>query len=100
MRISGQFRAVTPLDKPTPSAQPRAEGPKPQRHPLMHHRDREFLPAALEILETPPSPLALAMMAVIGALVATALAWSWFGKLDIYATARGKFVPHGYTKVI
>jgi hemolysin D len=63
-------------------------------------RDRAFLPAALEVIETPASPLAVSMMAVICLFVVAALGWSWFGQLDIYATARGKFVPSGHTKVI
>ncbi len=29
-----------------------------ERRPRLHRRDQEFLPAALEILETPPSPCA------------------------------------------
>jgi hemolysin D len=62
--------------------------------------DREFLPAALEVIETPLSPVAASMIPVICTFVATALAWCWFGRLDVYATARGKFIPSGYTKVV
>jgi hemolysin D len=98
MHIFGRFKAVNPLDESPLSAQRHAL--KRQRLWLIRQPDREFLPAALEVLETPPSPMSLALIAVVCALVATALAWSWFGQLDIYATARGKFVPHGYSKVI
>lgn len=100
MHIFGLFRAANPLDEP---AGVPLLGVKKLRQPqrlLPHHRDRAFLPAALEILETPPSPIAVAMITVICAFVAAALAWSWFGRLDIYATARGKLVPSGHTKVI
>jgi hemolysin D len=62
--------------------------------------DRAFLPAALEIIETPASPVAVAMIGVICAFILAAFAWCWFGRLDVYATARGKFIPTGHTKVI
>jgi len=45
--------------------------------------DREFLPAALELLETPPSPIRVAAIWLICAAFATALAWSYLGWLDI-----------------
>jgi len=63
-------------------------------------RDREFLPAALEILETPPPPLPIALMATISAFALAALVWSYFGRLDVHATAPGKIETAGYAKVI
>ncbi|UIN38434.1 HlyD family type I secretion periplasmic adaptor subunit [Methylobacterium oryzae] len=63
-------------------------------------RDQEFLPAALEILETPPSPVRMALMSLICALVVVALAWSYFGYIDIVAVAQGKVQPTGRVKVI
>jgi hemolysin D len=62
--------------------------------------DREFLPAALEILETPPSPIKMALLLFICAFVATALAWSFFSYIDIIAVAQGKVQPTGRVKVI
>jgi hemolysin D len=62
--------------------------------------DHEFLPAALEILETPPSPVRIGLLAIICAFAATALMWSYFGRIDIIATAQGKFQPTGRVKVI
>jgi hemolysin D len=62
--------------------------------------DHEFLPAALEILETPPSPVRIALLGIICAFAATALAWSYFGRIDIIATAQGKFQPTGRVKVV
>ncbi len=62
--------------------------------------DREFLPADLEILETPPSPVRLALILIICGFVVVALAWSWFGRIDIVAVAQGKFQPTGHVKVI
>ncbi|GAC1333708.1 MAG: HlyD family type I secretion periplasmic adaptor subunit [Beijerinckiaceae bacterium] len=62
--------------------------------------DHEFLPAALEILESPPSPVRIGLLFIICAFVATALAWSYFGRIDIIATAQGKFQPTGRVKII
>ena len=60
----------------------------------------EFLPAALEIVETPPSPAGrLTMLAMIGFIV-IALAWASLGKLDIIATAEGRIIPSGKVKLI
>jgi hemolysin D len=60
----------------------------------------EFLPAALEIIETPASPLGRIMMWTIVALVAAAIAWACFGKVDIIATATGRIIPSGQIKLI
>jgi hemolysin D len=59
-----------------------------------------FLPAALEIVETPPSPVGRAIGAVIVAVFCGALLWATFGTVDIVATASGRIVPSGRTKVI
>ena len=68
--------------------------------PRVAGRNREFLPAALEILETPPAPLPIATMLTICAVFAAAFAWSFFGRLDVYAVAPGKLEPTGKVKVI
>jgi len=62
--------------------------------------DNEFLAPALEILETPPSPVRIALIWIICALVAAALVWAYFGRIDILASAQGKFQPTGRVKVI
>jgi len=59
-----------------------------------------FLPAALEIVETPPSPTGRAIAATLILLFCAALAWSWWGTIDIVASATGKIMPSGRTKVI
>ena len=66
----------------------------------MERAHRQFLPGALEILETPPAPLAATMIAVICAFFVAAAAWSWFGQIDIIAVARGKIQPAGRVKTI
>jgi hemolysin D len=59
-----------------------------------------FLPAALEITESPPSPIGRAIGASIIAIFCLALVWASFGRVDIVATATGKIVPDGRTKLI
>jgi hemolysin D len=66
----------------------------------MNLSDREFLAPALEIVETPPSPVHVAFLWIICALVAAALAWAYFGRVDIVAAAQGKFQPTGQVKVV
>jgi len=66
-------------------------------------RDREelaFLPAALEIVETPPSPIGRAIGATLIALFVLALIWASLSHVDIVATAAGKIIPTGHSKVI
>ena len=59
-----------------------------------------FLPAALEIVETPPSPIGRSIGATIVALFVLALIWAIFGHVDIVASASGKVVPSGRVKLI
>jgi hemolysin D len=82
---------------PPPAAQPPSAAPRPS---AVSGRDREFLPAALEILETPPPPLPVVLIAIICAFALAAIAWSFFGRLDVHATAPGKIETAGYAKVI
>jgi hemolysin D len=60
----------------------------------------EFLPAALEIIETPASPLGRTTMVAICALVTVSVAWACLGKVDIIATATGRIIPSGQVKLI
>jgi hemolysin D len=72
----------------------------PQRQVRHSQHELAFLPAALEITETPPSPIGRAIGATVIALFCLALAWASFGSVDIVATAPGKIIPSGRTKVI
>src|SRR2546430_4792191 len=76
--------------------------PFPKTAAPARRREHEiaFLPAALEITETPPSPIGRAIGASIIAVFCFALAWASFGSVDIVATATGKIVPGGRTKLI
>ncbi|QLP97303.1 MAG: HlyD family type I secretion periplasmic adaptor subunit [Rhodoblastus sp.] len=58
------------------------------------------MPAALEILETPPAPMRVTVMLTICAFFGLALIWSFFGQLDIHASAWGKIEASGRSKVI
>lgn len=66
-------------------------------------RDRlqyEFLPAAEEIVETPAAPLGALVVWLVAFLLVVALAWSYFGRIDIVAVANGKISTEGSTKII
>ncbi|WP_316229200.1 HlyD family type I secretion periplasmic adaptor subunit [Bradyrhizobium sp. SZCCHNR1070] len=84
-----------------------AEAPRQDNAPISMERwrkqrnsAREFLPAALEIVETPPSPAGRAIAGTIILFFAIAIGWSIIGHVDIIATAQGKIVPTGRTKTI
>ncbi|SPS02338.1 HlyD family type I secretion periplasmic adaptor subunit [Cupriavidus taiwanensis] len=59
-----------------------------------------FLPAHLELAETPAHPAPRWTMRIIVALTVLVLLIGIFGKLDIVVTAKGKFVPNARVKVI
>ncbi|WP_298916495.1 HlyD family type I secretion periplasmic adaptor subunit [uncultured Algimonas sp.] len=62
--------------------------------------ETDFLPEALEIVETPPSPFGRLIIWVILLVFGLALAWSWFGRVDIVAVAQGRVVPTGQVQVV
>ncbi len=96
MRVSGRCRAREPKHE---RASPQNAGAE-ARKTSSFLADREFLPADLEILDTPPSPVRMALILLICALVVVALAWSYFGRIDIIAVAQGKIQPTGRVKSI
>jgi hemolysin D len=59
-----------------------------------------FLPAQLELVETPVHPAPRWTMRAIVALIVLVLLVGIFGRLDIVVTAKGKFVPDARVKVI
>ena len=67
---------------------------KPMRHVIPFRRaharrgeELAFLPAALEIVETPPSPIGRTIAATIILLFCAALVWASVGRVDIVASA-------------
>ena len=65
-----------------------------------YREEQAFLPAALEIQQTPPSPLGRVIMWVILLFFVLTFIWAWFGKIDIVATATGQLMPVGKSKII
>ena len=74
--------------------------PFPAGPKAREREELEFLPAALELVETPPSPIGRAIGASLIALFVLALVWATLGHVDIVATATGKIIPTGHSKVI
>jgi hemolysin D len=62
--------------------------------------ETEFLPAALEVLESPPNPLGRAILWALLAFVAIAVLWASVGHIDVVAAAQGKVIPRGHVKII
>ncbi|MDO4719999.1 MAG: HlyD family type I secretion periplasmic adaptor subunit [Peptostreptococcaceae bacterium] len=60
----------------------------------------EFLPSALEIVESPPSPLGAGIIFFIFGILLSAILWASIGEVDEVAVARGKIVPDGRLKVV
>jgi hemolysin D len=58
----------------------------------------QFLPAALEIQESPPSPTGRWLLWIILSLFTIGLLWAALGRVDIVVTAPGRIVPSGQVK--
>src|SRR5690349_2686177 len=74
--------------------------PFPEKRVRRRDHELAFLPAALEIVETPPSPIGRAIGATIISVFVLAIVWACLGTVDIVATAPGKIIPSGRSKVI
>ncbi len=59
-----------------------------------------FLPAAVEIQETPPSPAGRAILWCILAFFLLTLVWAMLGEVDIVAVAKGRIIPSGHSKTV
>jgi hemolysin D len=64
------------------------------------HDELAFLPAHLELTETPLSPAPRASLWIIMGLFCVALLWACFGKLDVVAVAPGHTVTSSRTKIV
>ncbi|MCJ2163451.1 MULTISPECIES: HlyD family type I secretion periplasmic adaptor subunit [unclassified Pseudodesulfovibrio] len=62
--------------------------------------EMEFLPASLEVVETPPSPIGRAIIWCIVAFIVFGVTWACLGKTDVVAVAQGKIIPSGRVKTI
>lgn len=72
------------------------------RRPVTRRRSTEaaFLPAALEVQVSPPSPAGRAVLWAIALIFVAALLWACLGRIDMVAVARGKLIPSDHSKVI
>src|SRR5262245_59195030 len=106
MQHDNAARNLRPVPEPSvPAGDARQPAPektsaKLLRLPRRTRDEREFLPAALEIVDTPPSPVGRAIGFTIILVAILAIAWACIGKVDIVATAAGRIVPQGKTKVV
>lgn len=71
-----------------------------RKHIRRHQDETDFLPAALEILESPASPTARYTLWAMTSLLIVGLCWSFIGELDVVAISEGRTIPAGKTKVI
>ncbi len=67
--------------------------------PRLPH-EAAFLPAALELQETPVSPAPRIVAWLLMAFAVIALLWASFGHIDVVAVAQGKIVPNAGSKLI
>lgn len=70
------------------------------RSDTQHAQERAFLPAALEVMETPPNPIGRRTAYTLCLVALAALGWAVLGKVDIVAVASGKIVSHLHTQVV
>lgn len=66
----------------------------------LSEREREFLPAALEVIEAPPATISRVITYTLFAIILTGLLWAWFGTVDEVAVANGKIIPAGQVKAV
>jgi hemolysin D len=62
--------------------------------------ERQFLPARMALQETPPHPAPRVAAVAICAFFLLALLWSLLAEVDVVATAAGRLVVSGHTKLI
>ncbi|NVZ67397.1 hemolysin secretion protein D, partial [Pseudomonas gingeri] len=60
--------------------------------------EAQFLPAALELQDTPVHPAPRIFVWGIMGFAALALTWACVGKIEVVAVAPGKIVPSGKSK--
>ena len=73
---------------------------KTPQEPIRQGHELEFLPAALALQETPVHPLPRYLQWSLLLFIGLALIWACLGEIDVVATASGKIVPSGRSKVI
>jgi hemolysin D len=67
---------------------------------ILSAEERAFLPAAMEIVETPASPTLRLTTLSLCAVITAAILWASLSHTDMVAVASGKVVPLGQVKVV
>jgi hemolysin D len=67
---------------------------------MIARAELEFLPAALELQETPPMPQARWIVWGIMLFFTVSVLWAVVGRVDVVSVAHGKIVPSGRVKII
>jgi hemolysin D len=67
--------------------------------PRLPH-EAQFLPAALELQETPVSPAPRVAAWLLMGFAFLAVLWATFGRIDVVATAQGRIVPNAGSKLV
>jgi hemolysin D len=95
---------VQPIPLRPSDASPKASAPasKPPLKivPRLTAEEREFLPATIELIETPLSPTLRFTAWTLCALISAAVIWASLAHIDMVAVADGKVVPLGQVKVV
>lgn len=68
--------------------------------PTRRRDELEFLPAAVEIIETPASPVGRATAWTIISMLILGLGWATITEIDAVAMAQGKVISTGRSKVV
>ena len=82
----GVVREALDAERATPKQPPRSRD------------ELAFLPAAIEVQETPPRPAGRAILWAVVAALAIAIVWAAVGTVDEVAVANGKLVPSDEVK--
>ena len=69
-------------------------------HGEEREKETEFLPAILEVTETPPSPTGRFVMWTVLLLLVVGIAWAFLGHINEVAVAEGKVIPTGQAKTV
>jgi hemolysin D len=64
------------------------------------YEQSEFLPAALEVIESPASPFGRVGLWFLIVAVVLALLWAFIGKLDVVVVASGRTIPADRVKLV
>jgi hemolysin D len=99
--MSGRLQALLDISRRYGRVLRAAWSERRRLEPLDRAADElAFLPAHLELTDTPVSPVPRWSARLIMSFFAFALLWAWLGSLNIVAVAPGKTVALGRTKTI